>query len=58
MKALMRGDSRDAKKVSVTGAGAYFVWELRKTGFGKAAVSKSVCLLECPLGELSLYSRL
>ena len=40
-------DPRDGKKVSVTGAGRLrecknteFVWELRKTGFLKVAVSR------------------
>ena len=31
-----------------------FVWELRKSGFVKAAVSRAVRLLECPLGEFLL----
>ena len=56
MKALMREHFQDAKKVAVTGACRYFVWELRRTGFGKAAVSirRLVRLLEYPSGELSL----
>ena len=55
MKALVGGHPRDAKQVSVTGTGRLreyknieFVWELKKRGFMKAAVSmisasESVC---------------
>ena len=44
----------------VSGAGTYrniktqFVWELKKWGFVKAAVSRAVHIGECPFGELSL----
>ena len=58
-KALVSGHPRDAKKVSVTGAGRLrelkiqSLYESReKRGFVKAAVSRAVRLRECPLGEL------
>ena len=56
------GCSHERKKVYVTGAGAYGnlkiqslcgSWE--KRGFEKVAISRTVCLWECPLGELPLY---
>ena len=57
----MCGHPREAKKVSVTGAGRLrksknteFVWDLSKGGFVKVAVSKAFPLRECSSGKLPL----
>ena len=67
MEALVSGDPRDAKKMSVTGAGLLrestntelllivFMGVEKKKGFVKATVSRAVRLRECPLGVLLLY---
>ena len=67
MEALVSGDPRDEKKVSVTGAGqlreckntelllVVCMRVEKKMGFVKATVSRAVRLRECPLGELLLY---
>ena len=59
----MCGHPREAKKVSVTGAGRLpkcknrgFVWDLTKGGFVKVAVRKAVPLRECSSGKLPLYN--
>ena len=59
----MCGHPREAKKVSVIGAGRLrkclnteFLWDLSKGGFVKVAVRKAVPLRECSLGELALYN--
>ena len=63
VEALVSGHPQDVKRMSITGAGGLrecknteVVWELRKTGFVKAVVSRAVCLQGCPLGELLLYN--
>ena len=68
MEALVSEDPRDAKKMSVTGAGLLrestntelllivcMGVEKKKKGFVKATVSRAVRLRECPLGVLLLY---
>ena len=67
MEALVSGDPRDAKKMSVTGAGLLrestntelllivCMGVEKKKGFVKATVSRAVRLRECPLGVLLLY---
>ena len=63
VEAPLSGHLWEAKKVSITWAGRLpeckniqFLWVLRKTGFCefKEAVSRTVCLWECALGELPL----
>ena len=56
VEALVSGHHRDAKKMSITGAGRLrecenteFVWELREPGFVKVAVSRADRLWESPL---------
>ena len=63
VEALVSGHPQDVKRMSITGAcclreckNTEVVWELRKTGFVKAVVSRAVCLQGCPLGELLLYN--
>ena len=63
VEALVSGHPQGVKRMSIPGAGGLrecknteVVWELRKTGFVKAVVSRAVCLQGCPLGELLLYN--
>ena len=51
VEALVSGHPQGVKRMSITGAGSLWeckntevVWELRKTGFVKAVVSRAVCL--------------
>jgi len=63
VEALVGGHPQGMKRMSITGAGGLrecknteVVWELRKTGFVKAVVSRAVHLQGCPLGELLLHN--
>ena len=63
VEALVSGHPQGVKRMSITGAGGLrecknteVVWELRKTGFVKAVVSRAVFLQGYPLGELLRYN--
>ena len=55
VEAFVSGHPQGVKRMSITGAGGLWeckntevVWELRKTWFVKAVVSRAVCLQGCP----------